>query len=99
MLTDQAIMTTPNNDQMLTIRDAKITIINLNEIYQEGALDVNIPATVTAMQPQKEAREFVVNMYNLNAEQRRAFLIITEHLDDVNVVLESKYLFHSLQQT
>lgn len=86
MLSDHAVITNLKNNQILAIQDAQVVVLDLNDMYQKGKLQIDSPAIVTALEPQGKARNFVADIYKLNEEQRRAFLIITEHLDDVNIV-------------
>lgn len=84
-LSDKALITNLTNNQILAIQNAKVVILDLNDMYQEGKLQIEPQAVVTALQPQHKAREYVATLYKLNMEQKRAFIIITEHLDDVFV--------------
>lgn len=77
---------------MLAIKNAQVVILDYNQMVQEGALPINSDVKVTILEPQKQAIDHVIKLYKLNEEQARAFLIITEHLDDESNITEGNTL-------
>lgn len=92
-LSNAATLLNATNDQKLSLQDAKVVVLNLNETYNNHTNN-SFPLTVTKLQPQQASRQLVAKMYNLNSEQERAFMIITEHLDDEGKLIKRIFLIN-----
>lgn len=87
-LTNAASLLNITNEQILSIQDTKVVILDIHNINHTQINTANISTLVTMLQPQKESRQLIAKMYNLNYEQRRAFTIITEHLDNEGFLMK-----------
>lgn len=91
-LTNQAMLTTLKPDQILTIQNSEVVILDLKMMNNQHSITTDYPLEVIALKPQKETRDHVIRLFKLNEEQKRAFLIITEHLDDDNILYQGNSL-------
>lgn len=92
-LTNAASLLNITNEQILSIQNAKVVVLHIHDTNYTQTIRSNIETPVTKLQPQKKSRESVAKMYNLNHEQRRAFTIITEHLDNEGFLIQRTYNF------
>src|ERR1700704_4614866 len=70
-LTNAASLIYITPEQIISIQDAKVVILDINESNHTQSNTHNIPTLVAKLHPQKKSRESVAKLYNLNCEQKR----------------------------
>lgn len=87
------MLTNITDDEILTIKDAKVVILKMDYASTNNTSQNEITSEVTKLTPQAESRNYIANLYKLNEEQRRAFLIITEHLDNEQFSVTGLFIY------
>lgn len=87
-LSEKAMLTNLTTDQKLTIKNARVVVINTKDNNSTNYPESNKLEKVCRLKPQAECRNIVIDLFKLNEEQKRAFLIITEHLDDEGFLIK-----------